>query len=45
MNKKKINKKATSDVISTSIVYIPSITSHSSLPYASEVVFLGKIYK
>ena len=45
MNKKKIKKKATSDVISMSIAYIPSITSHSSLPYASEVVFLGKVYK
>ena len=45
MNKEKIKKKATSGVISTSIAYIPSITSHSSLPYSSEVVFLGKVYK
>ena len=45
MNKKKINNKTASSVISTSIVYIPSITSHTSLPYVSEVVYLGKIYK
>ena len=45
MNKKIINKKTTSGVISTSIACIPSITSHSSLPYASEVVFLGKVYR
>ena len=45
MKKRKIKKKATSGVISMSIAYIPSITSHSSLPYTSEVVFLGKILK
>ena len=45
MNKKKINNKTASSVISTSIVFIPSITSHSSLPYAFEAVYLGKVFK
>lgn len=45
MNKKKNKNKTASSVISTSIAYIPSITSHSSLPYAFEAVYLGKIFK
>ena len=43
--KKKIKKITTSDAISMSIAQIPSISSHSSLPYASEVVYLEKVYK
>ena len=45
MNKKNLKKITTSDTVSMSIVQIPSIPSHSSLPYVSEVVYLGKIYK
>ena len=45
MNKGKIKKKTASSVVSTSIAYIPSITSHSSLPYAFEAVYLGKVFK
>jgi len=35
----------TSDAISMSIAQIPSISSHSSLPYVSEVVYLNKTFK
>jgi hypothetical protein len=35
----------TSDAVSMSISQIPSISSHSSLPYVSEVVYIGKILK
>ena len=45
MNNKKTKRIKTSGVISMSIAQIPSISSHSSLPYASEVVYLGKCYK
>ena len=49
MKKKKFNtnnkKFKTSDTISMSIAQIPSISSHSSLPYVSEVIYLGKEYK
>ena len=44
MNNKKI-KKATLGTVSMSIAHIPSITSHSYLPYVSEAVYLGKEYK
>ena len=40
MKKRTIIK--TSDTISMSIAQIPSISSHSSLPYVSEVFYLGK---
>ena len=42
---KKRTRIKTSDAVSMSIAQIPSISSHSSLPYASEVVYLGKSYK
>jgi len=45
MNKNKTKRIKTSGVISMSIAQIPSISSHSSLPYASEVVYLGRSYK
>jgi hypothetical protein len=45
MNKKKLKKLTASDTKTMSIAYIPSITSHSSLPYVSEAVFLGEILK
>jgi hypothetical protein len=44
MKKKKIKKTAL-DAISMSVVHIPSITSHSYLPYVSKAVYLGKEYK
>jgi len=42
--KKKINKTAL-DTVSMSIAHIPSISSHTNLPYVSEAVYLGKVYK
>ena len=45
MNKRKKKKFTASDTLSMSIAHIPSITSHSSLPYVSEAVFLGKILR
>jgi len=42
--KKKTTIK-TSDTISMSIAQIPSISSHSSLPYVSEVVYIGRKLK
>jgi len=42
---KKIIKKTALDTVSMSIAHIPSITSHSNLPYVSEAVYLGKVYK
>jgi len=42
---KKKKKFKASDTISMSIAQIPSISSHSSLPYVSEVVYLGKVFK
>lgn len=44
MNKRK-KKLAASDTLSMSIAHIPSITSHSSLPYVSEAVYLGKVLR
>jgi len=41
----KKNKKTASDTVSMSVVHIPSITSHTNLPYVSEAVYLGKEYK
>jgi len=35
----------TSDAISMSVVQVPSISSHSCLPYVSEVDYLGKVLK
>jgi hypothetical protein len=45
MKSKKTKKITTSDTISMSIAQIPSISSHSSLPYVFEVGYLGKIYR
>ena len=45
MNSNKNKKLTASDTISHSIADTPSITSHSSLPYASEVVYLGKVFR
>ena len=44
MNSKKI-KKATLGTVSMSIAHIPSRSSHTNLPYVSEVVYLGKVFK
>ena len=41
MNNKKKKQLAASDTISMSIAHIPSISSHTSLPYVSEAVYLG----
>jgi len=35
----------TSDAISMSVPQIPSISSHSYIPYVSEVNYLGKVLK
>ena len=45
MNYKKKKKLTASYTISDSIAYTPSTTSHSSLPYVSEAVYLGRIIK
>ena len=42
---KKIKKRTALDAVSMSIANIPTITSHSNLPYVSEAVYLGKVYK
>jgi len=45
MKRRKIKKNTASDTLSMSIAYIPSITSHSSLPYVSEAVYSGEVLK
>jgi hypothetical protein len=42
---KKRTRIKTSDAVSMSIAQIPSISSHSSLPYVSEVVYLERKLK